>query len=71
MQGSKRETAQQMHSSKHRNLNMKNQGSVSLTRLYNNSANESKDNELAEVSEKEFRSLLLKMVNNLKEDSNK
>jgi hypothetical protein len=50
---------------------MKNQGSVSLTRLYNNSANESKDNELAEVSEKEFRSLLLKMVNNLKEDSNK
>jgi hypothetical protein len=50
---------------------MKNQGSVSLTRLYNNSANESKDNELAEVSEKEFRSLLLKIISDPEENSDK
>jgi hypothetical protein len=32
---------------------------------------ESKDNELAKMSEREFRRLLLKMITDLKEDSNK
>jgi aromatic ring-opening dioxygenase catalytic subunit (LigB family) len=38
---------------------------------HNKSTFKSKDNELAEISEKEFRIILLKMINDLKEDSNK
>jgi hypothetical protein len=38
---------------------------------YNNSTTESKDNELAEMSEKEIRRLLLKMISDTKDESNK
>jgi hypothetical protein len=52
-----------MHKTQYRNLNMKNQGKVSPPNsLHNNSTSESKDNELAEISEREFRSPLLKMI---------
>jgi hypothetical protein len=49
---------------------MKKSGSVSPPRPHNNSTTESKDNELTEASDRDFRSLLLKMTNDLKEDSN-
>jgi hypothetical protein len=38
---------------------------------HNNSTIESKDNELAEMSEKEIRRLLLKMISDTKDESNK
>jgi hypothetical protein len=48
---------------------MKNQGNVlSPNSHHNNSTSESKDNELAKMSDKGFRSLLSKMIRNLKED---
>jgi ribosome biogenesis protein Nip4 len=51
---------------------MKNQGKVSPPISHqNNSTSESKDNELAKMSEREFRSLQLKMIRDFKEDSNK
>jgi DNA-binding ferritin-like protein len=37
----------------------------------NNSTTESKENELVEKSDRDFRSQLLKMISDLKEDSNK
>jgi hypothetical protein len=40
-----------MHKLQHRNLNMKNQGSVSPPNAHNNTTAESKDNKLAEMSE--------------------
>jgi hypothetical protein len=49
---------------------MKNSGSIFSQKPYNNSTTESKDNELTDMSEKEFRNLLLKMINDLKKDSN-
>jgi septal ring factor EnvC (AmiA/AmiB activator) len=61
-----------MHKTLHRNLNMKNQGNASHPNFHqNNSTFESKDNELAQILEKEFRSLLIKIIKDLKEDSNK
>jgi DNA-binding ferritin-like protein len=39
--------------------------------LQNPITTESKANKLTEISDKEFRSLLLKMINDLKEDSKK
>jgi hypothetical protein len=54
------------------NLNMKNQGNVSPPNSnLNNSTSEFKENELAKILENEFRSPLLKMIEHLKEDSNK
>jgi hypothetical protein len=51
---------------------MKNQGNVSPPNSHqNNSTSEFKDNELAKISGRELRSLLLKMISDLKEDSNK
>jgi hypothetical protein len=41
---------------------MKNQSNGLHPNSYNNLTSESKYNELAEISEKEFRSLLLKMI---------
>jgi hypothetical protein len=49
---------------------MKNQGDVSSPNPYN-STTESKENELAKISDREFRNLLLKMINDLKDDTNK
>jgi hypothetical protein len=61
-----------MCDSQHTNLNRENQSNVSpLNSHHNNSTSESKDNELAEISEKEFRSLLLKIISDLKENSHK
>jgi hypothetical protein len=52
-----------MHKTLCRNLNMKNQGNVSRPNFHHdNSTSESKHNEWAKMSEKEFRSLLLKIV---------
>jgi hypothetical protein len=51
---------------------MKYQGHVlSPHSHHNNSASDLKDNELAKMIERKFRSLLLKMILDLKEDSNK
>jgi hypothetical protein len=51
---------------------MGNQGKVSpLNSQDNNSTSESKHNELIKMSEREFRRLLLQMITDLKEDSNK
>jgi hypothetical protein len=51
---------------------MKSQGHVSSANSYhNNSTFEFKDNELAKMSEREFRSLLLKIIRDIKDDSNK
>jgi hypothetical protein len=51
---------------------MKNQGNISPPNSHhNNSTSESKDNELAEMLERKFRCLLLKVIRDLKEDSNK
>jgi hypothetical protein len=51
---------------------MKNQGNVSLPNSnHNNSTSEFKDNKLFKMSEGEFRSLMLKMIKDFKEDSNK
>jgi chaperonin cofactor prefoldin len=44
---------------------------MTLLKPHNNSIVESKDNSLAEVAEKEFRILLLKIMNGFKEDLNK
>jgi predicted patatin/cPLA2 family phospholipase len=61
-----------MYKTQHRNLNMKNQGNVSSLNFYhNNSISESKDTELNEMLERVFRSILLKMIRDFKEDSNK
>jgi hypothetical protein len=61
-----------MHKSQGRNLNKINHGNFFLLpKPHQNSTTESKDNELAEMSEREIRSLLLKMTHVLKEDSNK
>jgi hypothetical protein len=60
-----------MYKSQHVNLNMKNQGNVSPPNSHHNSTSEPKDKELAEISEKDFRSLLLKMIRDLKQDSNR
>jgi hypothetical protein len=49
---------------------MKNQGSVSPSKSHHSST-KSKDNELADMSDGEIKSLLLKMINDLKENSNK
>jgi hypothetical protein len=49
----------------------KNQGNVTLQKSPQQLETESKDNELAEMFEREFRSLMLKMISDLKEDSNK
>jgi peptidoglycan hydrolase CwlO-like protein len=55
-----------------RNLKVKNPGNVSPPNSHHsNSTSESKDGELANKLEREFRSLLLKMISDLKEDSNK
>jgi hypothetical protein len=51
------------------NLNMKNQVDILPPNSHHNkSASESKNNELAKMSEQEFRSQLLKMIIDLKED---
>jgi hypothetical protein len=51
---------------------MKNQGNLSLPNFHhNNSTSESKVKKLTEMSEKQFRRLLLKMIRDLKEDSKK
>jgi hypothetical protein len=51
---------------------MKNQGNVSPPKSqHSNPTSESKGNELAKMSQREFRSLLLKIINDFKEDSNK
>jgi hypothetical protein len=51
---------------------MKNQYNVSPPNSHqNNSTSESNDNELSKVSERESRNQLLKMIRDLKEDSNK
>jgi hypothetical protein len=60
-----------MHKTWHRNLNMKYEGNVSLTNSHHNSTSESKDHELTEMSETEFRSLLSKIIRDLKKGSNK
>jgi hypothetical protein len=46
------------------------QGNTSPPNSHHNNS-ESKDNELAEMLERECRSLILKMIKNLKEDSHK
>jgi esterase/lipase len=50
---------------------MKNQGNFSPPKSHNNSIIESKDNKLVQMCDREFRHLLLNMINNLKEYSNK
>jgi hypothetical protein len=50
---------------------MKKQVNVLPPNSYHNSISEFKDNELAEMLVTEFRTLLLKMIRDLKEDSNK
>jgi hypothetical protein len=59
-----------MLTSQCRNLNMKNQSSVSSPKPHNTTT-EPRENEMAEISDREFKSLQLKMNNVLKEDSNK
>jgi hypothetical protein len=59
-----------MGKSEHKNLIMKDQSSVSHPKPHK-STTESKDNELTEMSEREFRSLLLKMIRDHKEKSNR
>jgi hypothetical protein len=51
---------------------MKNQSNVSRPNsIHNNSTSESKDNELFKILKGEFRRLLLQMIRDLKENSNK
>jgi hypothetical protein len=51
-----------------RNLNMKNQGNGWPPDFHlSNSTSESTDNELTKMSERQFRSLLLKMIENLRQ----
>jgi hypothetical protein len=50
---------------------MKSQGNISPPKHHNKPTTEYKNNELAKMSEREFRNLLLKIINDLKEDSNK
>jgi hypothetical protein len=67
-QGSKRNLGPKVLKTQHGNLNMKNQGNVSPPNSHcNYSTSEFKDNELAEMLERKFRSLLLKMTRDLKE----
>jgi hypothetical protein len=47
-----------MHKSQHRNLNIANQGNVSPPDSCHNSIFEYKDNELADMSERELRGTL-------------
>jgi predicted RNA-binding protein with RPS1 domain len=54
----------------HRNLSLKKQSTVSFPKSHKNTT-ESNYNELAEMSDRGFKSLLLKMINDIKEDSNK
>jgi hypothetical protein len=63
----------QMSTSELRNTrNMKKQGNMTPPKAHNSSKTESKDIEMVEVPpDKEFKSPVLKMVNDLKEDSNK
>jgi hypothetical protein len=50
---------------------MKNQGIVTPPHLHNISTTQSKDNKVGDIWGRELRSLLLKMINDFKEDSNK
>jgi hypothetical protein len=53
-----------MHESQLRNIrNMKQQGNMTSPKVYNSSITKTKDAEMAEMSEKEFRSLYFKMIN--------
>jgi predicted acyl esterase len=62
----------QMPKTQSRNLNMKNQSNVSPPYSHKNSSiSEPKDNELAKRLRGQFRSLLLKMIRDLKEYKNK
>jgi polyhydroxyalkanoate synthesis regulator phasin len=51
---------------------MKNQGNIfPPNSFHNNSTSESRNNESVEISDREFRSLLLKIISDLNEDRNK
>jgi hypothetical protein len=49
---------------------MKKQGNMIPPKAYNFSITKSKDTEMAKMHDKEFKSLLMKMINNIKMDSN-
>jgi hypothetical protein len=50
---------------------MKKQGNGTPPKVYNSLITESKDTEMVKMPDKEFKSLVLKMTNDLKEDSSK
>jgi hypothetical protein len=51
---------------------MKNEENISSPKLYHNSTLESKDNEFTEMSERDSKNVrLLKMITDLKQESNK
>jgi hypothetical protein len=63
-----------MHNSQLRNIRTtkkKNQGNVTPSKGHNSSITEFKNIEKVEMPNKEYKNLVLKMVNKLKEDSNK
>jgi hypothetical protein len=67
----KRHPSQQMHNLQPRNTrNIKKQGNMIPPKAYNFSITKSKDTEMAKMHDKEFKSLLMKMINNIKMDSN-
>jgi hypothetical protein len=51
--------------------NMKKQGNITPPRVYNSPIAESKDIVMVEMPDKEFKSLVLKMISNLNKDSDK
>jgi hypothetical protein len=48
---------------------MKTQGNITSPKACNSSITEFKDTEMAEILDKEFKSLICKMINDFKEDS--
>jgi hypothetical protein len=50
---------------------MKKKCNMTLPKVHNSSINVSKDNEVVETPGKEFKGRVLKLINVLKEDSNK
>jgi hypothetical protein len=58
-----------MHKLHHRNIeNMKKQGTMTPPKAHNSSITESKDTEGVEMLEEEFKTLVLKIISDLKKD---
>jgi hypothetical protein len=50
---------------------MKNQGKMIPSKIHNSQITELRDTEMTDITDKELKSTLFKMINDFKEDSNK